>query len=267
VKICTSPVFVIAAPRSGTTALAWSLAKHPDFWNLGESQVLLDLFGNGELERNYERAATPGGSFLERSGVERAEFLGHLGLGLNALFTSCSGGRRWIDKTPANALIADVIAELFPGASFLHILRDGRQVVHSMLNFAALGSRTHLMSMTEPWMRDFRSACATWRRHVDAALRFEEIHPERCITIVHAQLAHDPAAGFERILSFLGAVSYDGPAEHFRTHLLNSSFEDDGFDPVERDRRHGATPWTEWSDDERAIFDEEAGEMLVTVPA
>jgi hypothetical protein len=259
---CPNPVFIIGAPRSGTTALAWSLAKHPAFWTAGESQILLDLFGDGELERNYARASTLGGSFLAQNGVERDAFLGYVGVGLNALFTSCSGGRRWIDKTPANTLIASVIADLFPGALFLHILRDGRQVVHSMLNFATLGSRSHLESMTEPWMHDFRAACITWREHVQAALRFEAEHPDRCLTVAHDRLVDDPLGSFERIFSFLGAEPNDAPAEHIRTHLLNSSFADDGSDPAARDRLAVTTLWRRWPAGRREIFREEAGDTL-----
>jgi Sulfotransferase family len=251
------PVFVIGAPRSATTAVAWSLAKHPDFWNLGECQLLLDLFGDGELERNYARAELPGGSFLVRHGVERSSFLAHVGRGLDELLSTCSGGLRWIDKTPGNALIAETVAGLFPDAQFLHLLRDGRQVVHSMLHFGDLASRTHVRELREPWMHDFRAACRTWREHVDAALEFEAAHPARCLTVLHADLARDPAVGFERILSFLGASHRDGPAVHFGSHLLNSSFAEDGSLPHDRVRRRDLDPGAFWSAEEHAIFREE----------
>jgi hypothetical protein len=260
----SNPVFIIGAPRSGTTALAWSLAKHPSFCNLGESQVLLDLFGDGELERNYIRLATPGGSFLAQHGIERERFLSFVGSGFDALFTTCSGGLRWIDKTPANALIADTVAGLFPDALFLHMLRDGRQVVHSMLNFASLDTRAHLESVGEPWMHDFRSACRTWREYVAAALLFQQAHPARCITVVHSELAADPHRGFGQIFAFLGTAAHHGSAEHFRTHLLNSSFADDGSDPATRRLAPAREPWTLWTDEERAVFREEAGETLVS---
>jgi hypothetical protein len=233
------------------------------FCNLDESQVLLDLFGDGELERNYSRLATPGGSFLARHGIERDRFLSFVGSGLDALFTTCSGGLRWIDKTPANALIADTVAGLFPDALFLHMLRDGREVVHSMLHFASLDSRAHLESVGEPWMYDFQAACRTWREHVAAALLFQQAQPARCITIVHAELASNPHAGFERIFSFLGSTPHHGSAEHFRTHLLNSSFADDGSEPEERRQGHASEPWTLWTDEKRAVFLAEAGETLV----
>jgi sulfotransferase family protein len=260
-SVCSNPVFVIGAPRSATTAVAWSLDKHPELCNLGECQVLLDLFGDGELERNYLRTETPGGSFLAKNGVDHARFLAFVGLGLNALLTTCSGGLRWIDKTPGNALIASDVADLFPGALFLHMLRDGRQVVHSMLHFSALRSRTHLQGLTEPWMHDFRAACRTWREYVDAAFAFQATHPGRCLTIEHADVVEDPATGFARILAFLGASPHGGPAEHFRTCLLNSSFADDGTLPAERAWR-SVDPWASWSVEERAIFREETGGPL-----
>ena len=53
-RICERPVFVIGAPRSGTTVLALSLARHSQLWTSDESQVLWDLFEGGRLEKNYQ---------------------------------------------------------------------------------------------------------------------------------------------------------------------------------------------------------------------
>ena len=94
------------------------------------------LFGT-LVERAFERAMEiPGRAGFGVEDVSREEFLASVGMGINALITSRSGGRRWIDHTPLYTLIVDTLAEVFPGASFIHILRDGREVVHSMLDFA-----------------------------------------------------------------------------------------------------------------------------------
>jgi hypothetical protein len=55
VDICDSPVFVIGSPRSGTTALAFALGQHPGLATSDESQILVDLFFKGALDRNYAR--------------------------------------------------------------------------------------------------------------------------------------------------------------------------------------------------------------------
>jgi hypothetical protein len=82
-----------------------------------ESNFLWDVFGGGYVEKAYERAkARPDGrDWLMLYDVTRSEFLGYLGAGLNALMSSRCPGKRWIDQTPHNALMADTLAELFPG--------------------------------------------------------------------------------------------------------------------------------------------------------
>src|SRR5207253_4877727 len=99
--ICSHPIFIIGSPRSGTTILAWSLAQHNQLWTSDESQILWDLFGDGRLDKNYQRAGRADGSWLRKQRIEKAEFLCFLGLGLNALYTSRSQGKRWIDQTPS----------------------------------------------------------------------------------------------------------------------------------------------------------------------
>jgi hypothetical protein len=265
--LCPSPVFIIGSPRSGTTALAWSLARHPAFWTHGETQLLIDLFGDGRLERNYRRRAAPDGSWLDDVGIEREEFLAFVGAGLNALITERSGGRRWVDKTPGYTLMLDTVADLFPGAKFIHMLRDGRSAVHSMVNFSRHESRARYRVMREPWMTDFRVACRTWRDHVEAARRFEAERPERCLSVVSEQLLRDADGGFERIFAFLGEPPDEAPAREFRTRRTHSSFVPEPA-PGRTNAREvtkllGRPPWREWTRRRRAIFLEEAGATLV----
>ena len=49
-KVCADPIFVISSPRSGTTALAQSLGRHPAQWVGNESYLLHDLFGRRRIE-------------------------------------------------------------------------------------------------------------------------------------------------------------------------------------------------------------------------
>src|SRR6516162_11960390 len=91
-KVCPNPIFIIGSPRSGTTILAWSLAQHSQLWTSEESDILFDLLGRGHVDKAFNCArARPGGiDWLKVNGVERAEFLGYLGLGFNALVSSRS---------------------------------------------------------------------------------------------------------------------------------------------------------------------------------
>jgi hypothetical protein len=267
VRLCEHPVFIIGSPRSGTTALAWSLARHPAFWACGETQLLLDLFGDGRLEVNYERRSAPDGSWLHEAQVRREMFLAFVGAGVNGLFTNRSRGLRWIDKTPGYTLMVDTVADLFPGALFIHLLRDGRRVVHSMVNFATRESRARYREMREPWMTDFRAACRAWRAHVEAALRFEAERPERCLMVVNEELLRDAGGGFERIFAFLGEPPDEAAAEEFGTRRTHSSFVAEPgpgrSNALEVAKLLGPPPWQEWTPSQRAIFVEEAGATMV----
>jgi len=262
--ICPEPVFVIGAPRSGTTVVARALAQHEDFWSGDESQVLVDLFGDGELGRNYERVSRPDGSWLQKQDIARDEFLAYVGLGLNALFTNASQGKRWVDHTPSHALLTETLAEMFPGAFFLHVLRDGRRVVHSMIHFCQQTRWAQADgSVLEPWMTDFRSACRVWRRYVKASVAFASTTPDRCLTIVNEELLRDPGEAFTTILAFLGAAYGPDPAEYFSTHRINSSFMADSASRASVEELLGPSPWDSWSAEQKRIFVEEAGEALV----
>src|SRR5690348_1275207 len=106
--VCSSPIFIIGSPRSGTTILAWSLAQHTRLWTSEESEFLFDLFGNGRAEKVYQKAIQrPNPSWLRVQGIDWATFLQMFGVGINALFTNKSNGRRWIEQTPHYGLMTD----------------------------------------------------------------------------------------------------------------------------------------------------------------
>jgi sulfotransferase family protein len=258
--ICPNPVFVIGSPRSGTTALAKSLGEHSELWASGESQLFSDLFVNGLVERAFDHAMrSPGPTLFRIEGVSREEFRVYVGVGLNALITNRSEGRRWIDHTPVYALIADTLADVFPGASFIHILRDGRSVVHSMLNFTKSRRDPAVARFTEQtiaWATDMGLACDEWRDHVEAALRFRRGHSGRVMTVRYEDLMTAPEASFRSIYRFLHVAVEDRPARFFASRRTNSSFQ-------ERLELSPAELWESWEEEPRRVFAERAGGTML----
>jgi hypothetical protein len=264
---CPDPVFVIGAPRSGTTALGKALGRHSRFYAGDETLFLVDLFGNGRAEAIHERwAGRPSSSWLRREQVSREAFLAALGLGLNVLFTEGSDGLRWVDHTPAHALMAGTLAGLFPGSRFLHVVRDGREVVNSMINVPRTlrGDAAERMQQAEflpEWTKDFRVACETWRSHVHAAAEFERLYPDRCFTVLHRELEANPATALAAVLRFLGAPFEERPVTFLRRgRRANSSFTPPGGCRAGEYRR--PDPRTTWTDEERAVFAEVAGPQM-----
>jgi glycosyltransferase involved in cell wall biosynthesis len=264
--ICRDPVFIIGSPRSGTSILAWSLAQHGELWTEAESDIFYYLLREDHLQRAFETSvARPGGGWLGNAGVDRTQFFVHLGYGLNALLTGTREGR-WVDQTPANTLVVDRLAEMFPEARFIHALRDGRRVVQSMVNFHRTFpdpedfERMKSAGRLPPWATDFRDACHSWARFVRIASDFCRRHPERAFTISNERLITDPDESMREVLEFLGVRDDPEPARFLRTHRINSSFAASG-------RAAAAPPaltepWRDWLPEQRRIFLEEAGETM-----
>lgn len=276
VTICPNPVFVIGSPRSGTSIVPWSLAHHPDFWTSRETYFISMLFGGdrpvGNADEIYEAMRENQTTFLSHHDVSKREFLSSLGLGINALISRRSEGRRWVDQTPGYTGMAYVLAEMFPGAHFLHILRDGRSVVNSMLHFGDLLDRQQEGVAPPEWAGDFDESLRTWTTYVESALEFCAVYPDRALTVRNEDLLEHPEGEFERIFTFLGASYHQDPANFFRTSRINSSFgplvwgspaEQHVGSRGERIRvGNAADAWHEWNDEQRSSFIDDAGELM-----
>jgi protein-tyrosine sulfotransferase len=266
-RVCPDPVFIIGSPRSGTSILAWSLAQHSDLWTEAESDIFFYLLRDDHLERAFETSvARTDGTWLGNRGVDLEQFLVHLGLGLNALLTGNRSGR-WVDQTPANTVVVDRLAEMFPRARFLHILRDGRRVVHSMMNFhRALGEpeaveRMRSAGRLPPWTTDFGDACRTWARFVNIASDFCRRNPDRSFRLTNERLITDPDSSMQGLFEFLGLQHEPDPARFLRTHRINSSFAASGKSAESPPAL--TEPWWDWLPEQRRTFYEHAGATMV----
>ncbi len=154
----TAPIFIVGAPRSGTTLLQYMLRSHPDIsLPTGESHFFIPLlrhekeFGDLRqlentrrvLERMYEQSA----DFLDTDlhGIDfnidqlshtlhkrQCSSMAQLIAGLFELNATGENARRWGDKTPYYVLHMKRLLEQFPGAQFIHLIRDGRDCALSM---------------------------------------------------------------------------------------------------------------------------------------
>jgi len=91
VSICPNPIFVVGCPRSGTSVLAHSLARHSQMWLGPESDYIAPL---ACLAKELYTFGTQRGElhWLSNQGVTLDEFLEYIGLGINALYTNRPDG-------------------------------------------------------------------------------------------------------------------------------------------------------------------------------
>lgn len=208
-------VFVVGCPRSGTSALAWALAQHPAFATGAESNFLWHLCREGRVRPAWENAHRSTDGWLVQQQVGWEEFAACVLSGLQRLFESRAGGRRWVDSSPENVLIAEDLAALFPTAHFLHLGRDGRAVVSSMLR----------CGFSQPWAQDFDEACRTWVHYVTRGIHAQAAMGERILTLSHRWLVEDTDPVCRAMLHFLGAPAHPDPARFLHTQRINSSYD------------------------------------------
>lgn len=144
------PIFLVGCPRSGTTLLRALLTTHPRIAIPPETHFIPQLiarFGTGSMHPPVRDQAL---AFLRRHprfphglvswndlraqvvarGSITAAVLLHT---FYALYAQREGGKsRWGDKTPSYVLHIPLLAQLFPQAQFLHIIRDGRDIALSI---------------------------------------------------------------------------------------------------------------------------------------
>jgi Tfp pilus assembly protein PilF len=166
--------------------------------------------------------------WLSTEGVSREEFFAHVGYGINSLFTNRSKGKRWIDHSNSTTYCLEEVGRMFPQAKFLHIVRDGRDTVNSMIHFKP----------TQPWALDFSTACKNWKHFVTLGLHFEEQHPDRVLRVSYETIVADPWQEFDRISSFLNLTNERGVVEFFSIGRINSSFS-----PSEREKMDWRVSW------------------------
>lgn len=131
-------IFIVGCPRSGTTWLQELLASYPKAKTGPESYLFSWFIGpqlrawRKELKREFFVGVGLGGYFKED------EFLRNLKQYMLVLLQPMIGNLQsdefFVEKTPNHALFIPEIMEMLPDSKIVHILRDARDTVASLLS-------------------------------------------------------------------------------------------------------------------------------------
>jgi LPS sulfotransferase NodH len=227
------PVFVVAAPRSGSTLLFETLAVSPQLCTLGgEAHWLVE--GVPELRpgapgidsnRLDGRHATP--AVAHRIDEKVREHL--VDARRRPVAGTESASLRWLEKTPKNALRIPFFERLYTDALFVFLWRDPRENLSSIMEawrsghwvtYPELDGWDGSWSMLLPpgWQR-LRGrpleeiAAFQWQRANEIVLEDLLARPrERWMAVGYADLLRDPAATVRRICDFAG-LEFDAALE------------------------------------------------------
>lgn len=226
------PVFIVGCGHSGTSVLLKILATHPHLHAIPfESRAFLKSPWKIRMARLvwYKN-------------------------------TVAAGKHRWVEKTPAHIHAIGRILEVYPDARILLIVRDGRDVAVSLRkrtgNFAAGVAR---------WMQDNRAGEAYWNypqvfklTYEALVTDFDSILPRVCEFIGEPYEASMRDFHQHRLDLFRSNASAPPPSEAGAHHAQHRNWQ------LNQQLFNGSGKWQrEMSDDEKALFKQMAGQMLI----
>jgi hypothetical protein len=202
-------VFIVGCPRSGTTWLQRLLATHAQIKTGQESHVFEYVGTQFQIWRHNfnpdpetrDPARSSRGIGLANY-LDEAEFFAiqkiYLGWLIAPMLRDLQPGQLFLEKSPRHALWLREIAQLLPQAKIIHLARDPRDVVASLL----AASR----GWGQSWApRRASKAARNWAKHLAAVQAGKTFFPAAQFLEVHYEDLHqNPAVILQRITKFLG---------------------------------------------------------------
>lgn len=216
------PVFIVGAPRSGTTLLQYMLRSHPSLsLPTGESHFIIPYYRDAG---HYENLASPQAlnTLLADMRRRNAEFIetdlhgidfdedklgriffeeGHRNVRevLTALFqrnAEGEGKQRWGDKTPYYILHLSKLLHWWPDAQIIHVVRDGRDVALSLF------ARQHDFGVYNTYF-----AAKYWEHYVEVGHETgRQLPVSQYLEIRYEDLIRAPHETLQKICAYLGII-------------------------------------------------------------
>ena len=206
-------VFLIGAPRSGTTLMTRMLGGHARIHAPAEPHLIPPLAHLGFHERvekaPYDPVITQIGlrEFVGSLPEGEADYLAALRLATDRLYAraleavpadpAADGPLLFLDKTPAYALVLDFLARLYPAARFVVLTRHPIAIWSSVIDSFFDG--------------DHEAAHAhnpILERYVPALARFLREAPVPYLHLRYEELVQDPERHVAAVCEFLG-IAFD----------------------------------------------------------
>jgi hypothetical protein len=259
-------VFIIGAPRSGTTWLQAMLGAHPSICTLTELKLYNDFTAPWIHAWKTQASQHQYGNLTGLPTLwTEEEFYTYLREFLDRVYSHILEAKPdasvVLDKTPGYAFFIEDIERLVPKAKYIHIIRDGRDVATSMLAAS--------QGWAKAWApHEVKSAAAGWKKYVMAAQKARRLG-ERYLEVRYENILADGPQVLGTLFEFVGvpcdreqllAISDDHTFEQMKQGKTESNkiYQAEGFfrKGQSGDWKNGLTA------SQQFIFHDVAGELL-----
>jgi LPS sulfotransferase NodH len=232
------PVFVVGMPRSGTTLLSSLLDAHPALVIAPETHYFTRCWTGepirtpADAERMLDRLDQQPGvhdmtlsdeewtTIRERLRTLEVPTHGDILRALLDTYAARSDAPAWGEKTPDHLQFVPEMAEQFPEAVFVAIVRDPRDVVLSLRDL--------------PWShKTLPEQAWTWRRYAARTRQYHETLGDRFFHLRYEDLITEPEGTLRDVCAFLDVS--------FRASMLRPDAKEE--QPFDADRE----PWKQKS--------------------
>lgn len=257
-------VFVVGAPRSGTSWLQRMIEAHPKVVSIPHELTVFSRYV-APLVIGYDREAAAMEKGRWQQGLplfwDRGTFNGLIRIAISRVYSEVIKQRPHagvlLDKHPAYVHHLGLIDRFLPGARIIHLVRDGREVAVSMLSaHARLGfGADNIQGCAQEWCRSVRDARESAALFGDD--RFLEVKYENLLAETHREL--------ERIYLFCGLEASPKDLISVVRRLDIDHAPVSRADPTMADlrRKEGASWMTMLSVEQRYLFNQIAGGLLL----
>jgi protein-tyrosine sulfotransferase len=196
---CGAPIFVLCTARSGSTLLRSLLSAHPEIvcppeTNLSDIMIAIQRSAwllTGETTFSDERLRSDRARALTRLVAD----------GLLGDYAKAQRKSRWCDKSLSTAEHAPMVAEVFPDATFICLVRESTDTIASLLEASPFGFPAFGL---EPYIRASPGNLVTalgayWADKTEAVCRFEATGHPRTLRIRYEDLVADTAGCLKAI--------------------------------------------------------------------
>jgi hypothetical protein len=205
------PFFIVGAPRSGTTLLAVLLDRHSNISIGPETQFYTEFIPRNwanQKPESYEQLVDSAlaSKRIVDFGLDRDQLLRHfmiyelspanLLLSIMEVHAIRNSKLHPGEKSPMHINYVPAILDQFPGAKVICVLRDGRDVVRSLLKV--------------PWAmprnpRRLHLFCLRWNDAVEKTIHYERTLPsDRFMNVRFEDIIRQPRPALEKICDFIG---------------------------------------------------------------